>query len=101
MRESEVETYLRKEVEKIGGMCKKWVCPGTRAVPDRICIMPDGLVVFVEVKRPGGELRKNQKLFLDELQSLGANAWLISSKKEVELFIDTQKLRMKIGAYYE
>ena len=50
MREKTVENYLRQKIEKNGGICLKFVCPGSRGVPDRICLFPNGVVAFVEVK---------------------------------------------------
>ena len=53
MRESRVEGALRKKVTAAGGLCLKFVSPGQRGVPDRLCIMPHGVVAFVELKAPG------------------------------------------------
>jgi len=39
VRENKVEKYLDKEVSKIGGITRKWVCPGRDGVPDRICFI--------------------------------------------------------------
>lgn len=46
MKESTLEKYLVKEISKLNGLCLKWVAPGTRGVPDRIIIMPEGKNIF-------------------------------------------------------
>lgn len=56
MKESTLEKYLVKEITKLNGLCLKWVAPGTRGVPDRIIIMPEGKTFFVEMKQEKGKL---------------------------------------------
>ena len=51
MRESYIERKLVTETKKRGGLCEKWNS-GTAGWPDRIILMPDGKVGFVEVKAP-------------------------------------------------
>ena len=60
--EQEAEKTLREGVKKLGGRAYKFVSPGNSGVPDRIVILPDRPPVFVELKRPGEEPRKLQKV---------------------------------------
>ena len=60
MKEQHLEQALVKTVEALGGVCWKLVSPGTAGVPDRIVLLPDGHVGFVEVKAPGGKVRAIQ-----------------------------------------
>ena len=53
MREKMIETRLVKAVKKSGGICPKFVSPGTDGMPDRLVLMPAGRPGFVEVKAPG------------------------------------------------
>ena len=53
MLESTVERHLREEAKKRKGMALKFVSPGMNGVPDRIVLMPDGKMAFVELKAPG------------------------------------------------
>ena len=70
--EKDIEQKLRRMVERHGGLCLKWVCPGWSGVPDRIILLPGGCVIFVETKRPkGGEIRKLQTWWQQRLRSLG------------------------------
>ena len=48
-QEIDVERYLVKRVKALGGQCFKWVSPGHAGVPDRIGVLPQGQVFFVEV----------------------------------------------------
>ena len=53
MLESTVERHLREEAKKRKGTALKFVSPGMNGVPDRIVLMPDGKMAFVELKAPG------------------------------------------------
>lgn len=89
--EKEIESKLRQTVEKHGGLCLKWVCPGWSGVPDRIILLPGGLVMFAETKRPkGGKLTKLQKWWHDKLTCLGFWAvvvWTMTDVETLELVI--------------
>ena len=85
--EKSVEQYLTKEVNKLGGLCWKWVSPGNSGVPDRIVIYK-GSVVFVELKRPkGGKLRALQVVRLKQLADQGQDVRVINTKSQVDELI--------------
>mgnify|MGYP003372340239 CR=1 FL=1 len=60
MLESTVERHLREEAKKRNGLALKFVSPGMNGVPDRIVLMPDGKMAFVELKAPGKKPRPLQ-----------------------------------------
>lgn len=84
MRENALEQAARKYVKKLGGRFYKWTCPGEVGVPDRICILPGGHVVFVELKRPGVKdgRSERQKKISRILEGLGCKVWLINDMDE-------------------
>ena len=86
-RESDIEEYLREQVAKLGGRAYKWVSPGNTGVPDRIVILPGNRISFVELKATGKEPDAKQKLQIERLKQLGADVWVIDSKKMVDEFI--------------
>jgi len=83
MKESQIEKKLKDKVEAIGGKCMKFVSPGMRGVPDRICLFPGGQVVFVETKAPGEKPRPLQKKRHDELKQLGFKVLIIDSEEKI------------------
>ena len=87
MKESQLEKRLRVKVEKLGGLCFKWVSPGKRGVPDRICILPKGRTVYVEMKAPGGKLSPLQHKRIQELEKRGHEVYVLASKQQVDEFI--------------
>lgn len=79
MRENAVEANICRQVKALGGVAWKWISPGRQGVPDRICILPGGRIIFVELKRPGrGDGRSPaQKKVFGILERLGCMVWRI------------------------
>ena len=45
-----IERHLVNDVKKLGGLCYKFVSPGTQGIPDRIIITAQGRIIFCQVK---------------------------------------------------
>lgn len=71
MQESRVEKRLLREIKKIGGICKKWVCPGWSGVPDRIILLPQGRIYFAELKATDKKERHLQEVRHEQLRNMG------------------------------
>ena len=83
--EKEIERKLRAMIERHGGLCLKWVCPGWLGVPDRICLLPGGCVIFVELKRPDGKgkLGAMQRWWARRLGDLGFLHLWVSCEEDI------------------
>tara|TARA_R110000737_G_scaffold230712_2_gene244219 strand:- start:3125 stop:3508 length:384 start_codon:yes stop_codon:yes gene_type:complete len=86
VRENKVEKYLDKEVQKLGGITRKWVSPGRDGVPDRIVIIK-GKVFFVEVKTTDGKLSDVQCRECNRLDKAGADVTVVYGDDGVDWFI--------------
>ena len=88
MREKIIEEYLGKKVKDVlKGIAYKFTSPGRWSVPDRICLLPGGVVKFVELKAPGkkpteGQLREHKRL-----RALGFQVDVIDSKEGVDEWV--------------
>ena len=71
MREKVIEDKLKKAVKEKGGLCLKFVSPGFDGVPDRIILIPGGIMAFAELKAPGKKLRPLQERRKRQLEALG------------------------------
>ena len=93
--EKEIEQKLKKMVERHSGLCLKWVCPGWLGVPDRLCLFPGGIVVFVELKRPkGGKREEMQKWWARKLAELGfLHLWIKCPEDIVAMELFVRDLR--------
>ena len=86
MLEKIIEAYLRKRIKDLGGACFKFLSPGNSGVPDRICVMRDGQIIFVECKQPNGRLSNIQEIQIARLRKLGCKVLIIWSKEDVDKF---------------
>ena len=84
MRERDIEAYLVTRCRNVGVLCYKWASPGRVGVPDRICVFPDGRVVFVELKAPGRKPTTRQEREIARLREYGQKVVVIDSIELVE-----------------
>ena len=92
MLESKLEQAVRKYIKSLGGQAFKWVSPGETGVPDRICILPGGKVIFIELKRPGRKngLSERQKKIARVLEALDCKVWCINSMEDLKERIENE-----------
>lgn len=99
MREKDIEKYLKEKVEKLGGLCLKWVSPGTTGVPDRILILPEGITIFVELKTDIGQLSDRQKVMIQKILGRKGRVYVVNSKEEVDTLITILYLTITLEAH--
>lgn len=83
--EAGLERRCKQTAEVRGGLFLKLLPWSTRGIPDRLVILPGGVVWFVELKRKGGTPGKLQLRWGEKLRNLGCNYALIDSH---EAFIE-------------
>ena len=88
MNEKQIENKLTLAVKKAGGIAPKFVSPGFAGMPDRIVLLPDGLIAFVELKAPGKKPRPLQLARHRLLRSLGFKVYVIDSVKQIGKMLD-------------
>ena len=88
MREKEIEQKLTSAVRQIGGICPKFVSPGFDGMPDRIVLLPEGKIGFVEVKAPGKKPRPLQAVRHGLLRRLGFKVYGLDDPKQIGGILD-------------
>ena len=88
MREKEIEAALVKAAKKRNGMALKFISPGMSGVPDRLVLLPDGKLGFIELKAPGKKMRLLQEKRKRQLEALGFLVFCLDSKEEIEVMLD-------------
>lgn len=86
MRESKIESRLRRRVIDEGGMYFKFISPQNNGVPDRL-IVYKGLTVFVEAKAPDEGPRPLQKVVIRRMRRNGAFVAVVDSMDKIEPFM--------------
>ena len=84
MRESKIETRLVKRVREVGGWAIKFSSGVEAGLPDRICVFPAGILIWVEVKAPGEGPRKLQWVQIKKLKALGQYVAVVDSMNKIE-----------------
>ena len=88
MREKQIENKLTTEAKKLGGIALKFVSPSFDGMPDRLVLMPDGHIAFVELKAPGKKPRPLQLSRHRLLRSLGFRVYVIDSVEQIGGMLD-------------
>lgn len=88
MREKQIENKLASKVKQIGGIAMKFVSPGFDGMPDRLVLVPDGRIAFVELKAPGKKPRPLQHSRHRLLRSLGFRVYIIDSIDQIGGMLD-------------
>lgn len=82
--EKELEKKLVDAIKAAGGLCLKWISPGTTGLPDRIIMLPGARVAFAELKRPkGSKVGPLQKYWQRILTRLGFRHYYIFTEAEL------------------
>lgn len=88
MLEKNIEKFLNDNVKKLGGLTYKFVSPGNSGVPDRIIILPNGKLIFIELKTKKGRLSALQKLQIRRLRKLKQDVRVLYGMEEVKEFLN-------------
>jgi len=91
LSEKAIENKFKKEIEKIGGRCEKLSAAYQSGLPDRLVLLPGGLVFFVELKREGGRISPLQKVKRDMVIRLGHNYLLLEGENGLRECLDIIK----------
>ena len=83
MREKEIERELVRAVKAVGGMCPKLISPGTDGMPDRMVLLPEARIGFVEVKAPGQKPRPLQERRHAQLRDLGFIVFVLDDPEQI------------------
>ena len=91
IRERDVESYLVDELKKVGYPCLKFVPDGKVGMPDRVVLLPDGRVLWVELKTDNGRLEEIQKVQHKKLRDFGHRVVVIWNRDEADKLIEEIK----------
>jgi hypothetical protein len=87
--EDTVETHLRKRVKVLRGLCIKLNPFGYAGIPDRLVLLPGGIVAFIELKRPvGGRFEPLQERWHGKLRQLGFRVYVCNTKASVDATLE-------------
>lgn len=88
MREKSVEGKLTNAVRMMGGIAFKFVSPGFDGVPDRLVLLPQGKMAFIELKAPGKKLRPLQVRRKNQIEGLGFRVYCIDNPAQIGVILN-------------
>lgn len=94
MVEKKIEKYFCMAVGMLGGTAIKIHSAWFTGLPDRLVILEGIGMQFVELKSTTGGLRPRQKFVIDWLRSFGVQVAVISSKEEVDTWVQGVRIEM-------
>jgi len=72
----------------MGGIAPKFTSPGFDGMPDRLVLLPDGRMGFVELKAPGKKPRALQMARHRLLRRLGFKVYVIDEINQIDSVLE-------------
>lgn len=88
MREKVIEKNLVDEIKKLGGLCLKFNSQSMVGIPDRIILLNNKRICFVETKASHKTLRPIQVSVKRKLESLGFKVYVVDTIEKVKEVVD-------------
>ena len=86
-RERQIEKRVGEYVKAKHG---QWIkLTGTKGIPDRMILLPQGKVGFIEMKRPGNKTSDMQDIWLERLRALGFKATWSDNYEDSVKFVES------------
>lgn len=82
-RESTLEKRLSSEIKKLGGWSLKMLSNHISGLPDRVVLLPGGLIFFAEIKTTKEKPRKIQRVIHAKLRRMGFRVEVIDNSKQI------------------
>ena len=86
--EKYIAQKLRKAVKAAGGLALKFISPGYNGVPDRLILLPGGIIAFAEIKASGSKPRPLQERRHEMLRQLGFKVYVIDDESQIGGMLD-------------
>ncbi len=91
LNEKLIEKKLREGIKKLGGMALKFIPSYWVGAPDRLVLLPEGKIYWVETKSTGDKLRAVQQTRKKQLEKLGFKVFKIDNQESLDSFFEKVK----------
>lgn len=82
--EKSLERKLVERIKAAGGLCLKFASVTEAGYPDRLCLMPHGRTLWVELKTTGRKPTKLQEIRHQELRERGFAVYVVDDMITLE-----------------
>jgi hypothetical protein len=87
--EKVIEKRLNAEVKSLGGWSLKLLCQFVTGLPDRLVLLPGGVIFFAEIKSTGKKPTAKQRLVHERIRRLGFTVHVIDSLEQLYKVLDS------------
>lgn len=87
--EKTIERRLRSELKKKGGWALKMLATHVSGLPDRVCLLPGGVVFFAEIKTTDKKTTRIQKVIHRKLRKMGFEVFIIDQTHQIKDILDS------------
>ena len=95
--EANIENRIVGYVESIGGFALKLILASESGFADRVILLPSGLVIFIEIKRPKkSKTYPMQKIWQERLQRRGFRSEFVKTLDDVKRIIVEEQAKVGI-----
>lgn len=94
--EKAIERYLADSVKTLGGICLKYSNAGMVGFPDRVCLLPGGVTIWVELKSKGENPKAIQRVRFSQMEKIGHHVYICDSKDKVDEVLDEYRKIKKL-----
>lgn len=84
MLERRIEGRLKARTDRAGGMCIKLVVLSMAGLPDRLVLLPNNKLMFIELKAPGKVETPLQNYMHRKIRALGFSVYVVDSMEAVD-----------------
>ena len=85
--ESDIQRQIAQAMTKSGWLVVKLIQTNWNGIPDLMCIRK-GVIIFLEVKRPGKELEPLQEHRIKTLNAIGVHARRVDSIEDISIYLN-------------
>lgn len=82
--EKAIERYLLESVKACGGICLKYSNANMVGYPDRVCLLPRGTSIWVELKSKGEKPSAAQEIRFRKMGELGHPVFVCDCKGDID-----------------
>lgn len=82
--EKTLERKLNALVDQKGGLSVKLLSKYINGLPDRMALLPGGVVFFVELKSTGQKPRRIQQYIMNKIRDLGFKVYVIDNSNDIK-----------------
>lgn len=86
--EKVIEKRLNAEVKSLGGWSLKLLSTYVTGLPDRMVLLPGGVIFFAEIKSTGKKPTPVQRLVHDKIRRLGFTVYVIDSLEQLNKILN-------------